>query len=292
MSEAAAEAPGADRPGDRFDRPILIVSTPRSGSTLLFETLQRAPGLFTTGRESHRLIESIPGLSPMDHGWHSNRLTAADATPAIVERLATEFWSNLSDRDGRPPEGRVRMLEKTPKNALRLPFFDHAFPDALFVFLYRDVRQTLSSMIEAWSTGRFRTYPRLDGWDGPPWSLLLVPGWRALSGLPLPEVVAHQWAITMTQLIDDLERLPPRRVVGVDYAALLDRPDALVRRLAARLDLGWDAALGAELPLSKTTVSRPGRDKWRQIAPVIEPLWPIVAAADERARDFLKRREC
>lgn len=286
-----ADTPGSERARDRFDRPILIVSTPRSGSTLLFETLERAPGLFTTGRESHRLIESIPGLSPMDHGWHSNRLTATEATPAIADRLAVDFWANLSDRDGRPPEGRVRMLEKTPKNALRLPFFDRVFPDCQFVFLYRDVRQTLSSMIEAWSTGRFRTYPRLDGWHGPAWSLLLVPGWRGLDGLPLPEIVAHQWAITMNQLVDDLERLSPDRVVGVDYGALIAQPDAVVRPLASRLDLGWDQPLGPTLPLSKTTVSRPGHEKWRQVAHIIEPLWPIVASADARARALLDRLE-
>ncbi|MDB5480941.1 MAG: hypothetical protein JWO83_1994, partial [Caulobacteraceae bacterium] len=43
-----------------FDRPIFIVSPPRSGSTLLFETLMKAPGLATVGGESHALMESIP----------------------------------------------------------------------------------------------------------------------------------------------------------------------------------------------------------------------------------------
>src|SRR5947209_1566962 len=63
-----------------IERPIFIVSTPRSGSTLLFETLEQAPGLYTTGQESHWAIEDIPGLSPPERGWSSNRLTAEDAT--------------------------------------------------------------------------------------------------------------------------------------------------------------------------------------------------------------------
>ena len=49
---------------NEFDRPIFIVSTPRSGSTLLYETLERAPELFSIGDESHGLIEGVPGLSP------------------------------------------------------------------------------------------------------------------------------------------------------------------------------------------------------------------------------------
>jgi hypothetical protein len=61
-----------------------------------------------------------------------------------------------------------------------------------FIYLYRDPRQVLSSMIEAWTSGRFQTYPQLPGWTGPAWSLLLVPGWRAFIGRPLHEIVAAQ----------------------------------------------------------------------------------------------------
>ena len=273
----------------RFDRPILIVSTPRSGSTLLFETLEQAPGLYTTGNESHGLIESVPGLSPMDHGWNSNRLVADDATPQAVERLAAGFLHCLTDRNGRPPEGRFRMLEKTPKNALRVPFFNTAFPDAMFVFLYRDARQTLSSMIEAWLSGRFRTYPKLEGWPGYPWSLLLVPGWRDLGGQALPQVVANQWAITMNQLLDDLEAIPGDRLRAVHYEQFLESPNNVIPSLAASLDLHWDRPLGKALPLSKTTVSRPDKEKWRQIEDVIKAVLPIIADADRRAHAFIER---
>ena len=278
-----------DRPGERFDRPIFIISTPRSGSTLLFETLEQAPGLFTTGNESHGLIERIPGLSPADHGWKSNALGAADATPETAEQLSRAFIDSLRDRDDNRPVGRFRMLEKTPKNALRVPFFDAAFPDSLFVFLYRDARQTISSMIEAWASGRFRTYPRLAGWNGLAWSLLLVPGWPSLDGRPLPEIAASQWAITMNRLLDDLERLPDARIRVIEHDALLAAPQLMTKRLAASLDLGWDQMLGAQLPLSKTTVSLPSSDKWRQQAEVIEAVWPIAEQADARARAFVER---
>ena len=81
----------------------------------------------------------------------------------------------------------VRMLEKTPKNALRVPFLARVFPEARFIYLHRDPRPVLASMMEAWQSGRFRTYPNLPGWTGLPWSLLLVPGWRDLLGRPLHE---------------------------------------------------------------------------------------------------------
>ena len=138
-------------------------------------------------------------------------------------------------------------------------------------------------------SGGFRTYPGLPGWTGPPWSLLLVPGWQQLNGRPLPEIVARQWAITTETLLDDLERIPRERLRGVVYGDFIANPQATIDRLAASLDLKWDRSLGAQLPLSKTTVSRPKPDKWRNIAHVIEPVLPIVEAADRRARAFVEQ---
>src|SRR5262249_26246236 len=157
--------------------------------TLLYETLEQAPRLFSIGAESHGVIETIAGLHPIDRKWHSNRLTAEDADPNAVDQLLDGFYRRLRDRDGNKPVGPARMLEKTPKNALRIPFFDAIWPESTFIYLYRDVRQTLASMMEAWASGRFRTYPHLPGWAGYPWSLLLVPGWQRLKGLPLPAIV-------------------------------------------------------------------------------------------------------
>jgi hypothetical protein len=179
------------------------------------------------------------------------------------------------------------MLDKTPKNALRVPFFDAVFPDALFVYLYRDVSQTLGSMIEAWASGAFATYPELPGWRGYPWSLLLVPGWRELVGQPLPVVVARQWAITTETLLDDLERIPRERVRALDHGEFLAAPQPAMERLAASLDLGWDRRLGDALPLSRTTLSKPAADKWRRFEGHIEAVRPVVANADARARAFL-----
>lgn len=275
---------------ERFDRPIFIVSTPRSGSTLLYETLVTAPGLFATGDESHGLIESVPGLSPQQRGWMSNQLVANDASPERAEQLAAAFYRQLRDRGGRRPAGRVRMLEKTPKNALRVPFFDTIWPDAQFIYLYRDPRETLYSMMEAWRSGAFRTYPALPGWTREPWSLLLVPGWQELKRMELPEIVAHQWAITTEILLDDLERLGEGRVQAIDYGRLLDSSQSEIERIAAKVGVGWDRFLGDTLPLSKTTVSQPDRQKWRQLEEVIQAILPIVEKADARARQFIAER--
>lgn len=274
--------------GRHLDRPIFVVCPPRSGSSLFFETLSQSPSVWTVGGESHAIIESIPALHPEQRRYHSNRLDASDATPEIVERLERSFLRHLRNRDGTPPHrsGALRLLEKTPKNSVRVPFLAEAFPEALFVYLYRDMRDTISSMLDAWRSGKFVTYPTLPEWEGPPWSLLLTPGWRELSGKSLAEIVAAQWSTATRYLLDDLEQLMPERWCVAGYDALLDDPQQEVTRLARFLDIEWDRTLTGPLPLSRTTLTAPNREKWRRNAEDLKIALPLVANVAERARNL------
>ncbi len=271
---------GTHGAGARFDRPAIILSAPRSGSTLLFEALARAPGVYTIGRESHPIIEGWAGLSPRRRGYASNRLLAADAGDGVAAALRFHFAAQLRDRDGRPPPpGPVRFLEKTPKNILRVPFLREVFPDARFVVLFRDPRAVLSSMMEAWRSGHFVTYRDLPGWRSLPWSLLLVDGWERVDGKPLEDIVAWQWSRGMTVLLDDLEALPRTAWTALRYEDLVADPQARLGGLCAELGFAWDADI-ARLPPSRMTVSAPSEGKWKRdaasiarVMPVVEPVW-------------------
>jgi uncharacterized protein (TIGR03032 family) len=183
----------------------------------------------------------------------------------------------------------LRLLEKTPKNALRVPFLASAFPDALFIYLYRNPRESINSIYEAWRSGRFVTYPQLPGWTGPPWSLLLVPGWRELAEAPLPEIAARQWSIATERLLDDLEALPSDRWCVANYGRLVSEPQAEIERLSRFLDIEWDRRLSAPLPISRHTLTPPELGKWRHNAEVLEPVFPLAAGAAERALEVFAR---
>lgn len=273
----------------QFERPIFVVSSPRSGSTMLFEALAQARDVFTIGGESHTIIEGMPELSPVTNGLGSNRLTTMSATAAVATTLRERFRAALVDRDGRRPDaGRVRMLEKTPKNSLRVPFLAQVFPEAQFVYLYRDPCETMGSMIDAWNSGRFRTYPGLPGWQGPAWSLLLIPGWPALIGKSLGEIVATQWDTATRLLLDDLEALPGGRVQTVRYDELHAAPEPTLQRLSTALGLERDRPLDGRLPLSRYTLSAPAPDKWRRHAAAIEPQLPRLRDTMARADAFAR----
>ncbi|MDE2272142.1 MAG: sulfotransferase, partial [Xanthomonadaceae bacterium] len=269
-----------------FDRPVFIVSPPRSGSSLLFETLALSRDVCTIGGESHGIIEGNTAsgmLGAAARGYASNRLDAADATPEVIAALRERFRKRAFDRNGASLPGRIRLLEKTPKNALRVPFLATVFPDALFIYLHRDPRQVMASMMEAWESGGFVTYPQLPGWTGLPWSMVLTPGWRELIGKPLPDVVAAQWRTVTDILLDDLEDLPADRWTTARYDQFIADPDTAIRGLCAAVGFDWDQQLPPQLPLANHTVSAPDAEKWRKREADILPRLQQVAETVDRA---------
>ncbi len=274
-----------------FDRPVIILAAPRSGSTLLYETLSEARDVWTIGGESHRIIEGIKALNPNSARVDSNRLTEAHATEPIIHFMRSRFARLLRDRDGREyfPHRAIRQLrfvEKTPKNALRVPFMEKIFPNALYIFLLRDARANLSSMMEAWRARRWVTYPQLRGWQGPPWSLLLPPGWQQLNGRALEEICAFQWHSANRIVLDDLQKIPRQRWTTVNYQSLLDQPEETIKRLCAFAGLEIDERLRSRLqkplPLSRLTHTRPAADKWRKNEREIESVLDSLGAIEAR----------
>ncbi len=271
-----------------FERPLFIVSTPRAGSTLLFETLSQFPNLWTIGEESHETIEGIAELHPAARNFASNRLTEADASPQIAHRLRKRFAAQLEDRQKRiyldlPLEERpsmVRFLEKTPKNALRIPFLKALFPDARFIYLYREPKSNISSMLEGWRMRRFIAYDPLPSWPYRTWCFLLIPGWQSLHTRPLVEIVAHQWQVTNRYILDDLQALPHSDWCLVDYADLIDKPKEVMHKIAQFADLQWDDVIeqvtSRSLPVSSMTFSAPSPDKWRKHASELATVLPLV----------------
>ncbi len=282
----------------RFEQPVIIVSAPRAGSTLLFELLNQSQDAWTIGGESQAVIERIPEFHPRTHAFDSNRLTDKDASDTGVMRLLAGFWSDLCDRDGRnlrdrnSPD-RLVFLEKTPKNALRIPFLNAIFPDARFIFLFRDPRANIGSLIDGWASGKFVTYPALPGWRGTAWSFLLTPGWRELAGAPLERIAASQWEQANRYIMDDLAQLPRDRWRVVQYETLIADAEHIVRDLCDFAGLTFDSRLknlvSGRLPLSTKTLTAPDPAKWSKHEARILPLLPELDKTQAHLLEFASR---
>ena len=273
-----------------FDRPVFIVAAPRSGSSWLFETLARSPELLTLGGEGHAEIESIPGLRPDAQADYSNRLDSTAANADTVMALRNNYLAGLKTADGvaAKPAQPFRFLEKTPKNALRITFLKAAFPDARFIYLHRRAEENIASIIEAWQSGRFVTYPKLSAWQGPAWSLLLPPGWQALNGKALAEIAAWQWSTSNNQMLEALSNLPTTDWMQISYQALCDDPAKVLAQVCAFIDISALPSVDSG-KLSRHTLTPPDPDKWRKHEAAImaqQGIWqPISERIAQLARE-------
>jgi hypothetical protein len=276
-----------------FDRPVFIVAAPRSGSTMLFEALAANEAFWTLGGEGHEQVEQIAALNPANREFDSNRLTQADASPEIVTELRAAYAAGLRMADGTRYAGMgsarprsLRLLEKTPKNALRIPFFKAAFPDAKFIFLHREAGPNISAILEAWHSGRFVTYGALPGWEGLHWSLLLTPGWRELNGADPAEVAMRQWRDTNETILADLAGLPREDWCSVRYEDVLRDPSAALAELCTFAGVPFGDAMRAlaDSPLrwSRYTLSPPHPQKWRKNESAIAAFLPRTHSTTDK----------
>jgi len=294
---------------------VILLGAPRSGTTVLFDTLGRSSHLWSLGQESHEVLEGP--FHPSLRGWDSNALAAEDLDPATAEALRTQFvlraqpgtvWrrrgerraagagSSSAERLGyfgervgaalRRRAGRIRLLEKTPKNCLRIPFLRALFPRARFVFLRRDGRPTVSSLMDGWRAGgEYGTYDppeplSIAGYGGRRWCFVLQPGWRDLVRAPLEEVCAAQWSSCASAV---LRHLPPLRSAGVlhecTYEDLVRDPRGTLEAILRFLGIPWEDDLlpGGTLPVVNA-VTPPDPEKWRRRnGEAVERILPRIA---------------
>ena len=271
-----------------IERPVFVVAPPRSGGTALFRSLARAPGLFSA---SVPILDGVFELQPENREWDSNRLTAADIQPRAVEDLRGRLKGGLVDSAGNRPgidASGLRWVDGQPRNALRVPFLAGVAPDAQFVYIHRDPAETIPAMLQVWESGRRVSYAHLPDWEGPAWSLPLVPGWRELAGKPLPEIVTEQWLRLTATLLDDLEALPPERWCVTDFKTLLNDPKRELERICEFVALEASDDVTRPLRSLRDQLAVSGEQE-EEVPEELRDLLPRTEPLAERSRELLAR---
>lgn len=276
---------------DIFKQPIIILSAPRAGSTLLFEALAKSSELWTIGGESHEAIEGLPQLRPGYKNSISNELTHNDADQLTIQELKLRFKSRLINKNKQPYDkesnSEIRFLEKTPKNALRISFLNQVFPDAKFIYLIRDPKENISSMIDAWNSKRFITYPYLPNFHNK-WSLLLLPNWPSLIHKKNHEIATEQWKQCNQEIIHHLSKMPQEKWQIVNYEDFLKDPNKQLTQLAKFINIdGLDLCSSEPLEFSEHTLTQPMKNKWHKNADVLSTQMPHLAPLVKDINDIL-----
>jgi hypothetical protein len=267
----------------QVERPIFVVGSPRSGSTLFFTILSTSSKVahWRPG-EAHEVWEAEH--HPMLRGWRSNVLGAEDVDQRAAERIRRSFLL-LTGKN-------KRLIDKTPRNVMRIPFIDAIFPDARFVMLSRDGRDNVNSLINAWRTGRYKTYElpephEIPGVDPKWWKFVLYPDWERDRKGPLEVVAARQWVASNEHILSAREEIEDGRWTEIRYEDLVDKPEQEVARIMEWLELDYEEAVRERAAATRTrlinTVTPPERGKWRRENPdEIEAIVPLISPTMEK----------
>jgi hypothetical protein len=252
--------------GARLERPIFVIGAPRAGTSLLYAILRSSSALAHWPGEAHEIWEA--DFHPALRGWDSNILDASDAEGKPGERIKRSFFLVAGPRR--------RLIDKTPRNCLRIRFVDALWPDARYIFLVRDGRDNVNSLINAWRTPRYRTYElpqphAIPGVHPRWWKFVLYPGWRDDVQGPLEIVCARQWVASNEHALDALASTAVQRWTRVTYEELVAAPVATAERLMTWLQLPLERTVREKaLALGATpvnVVTPPAAGKWRRENP-------------------------
>lgn len=283
-------------------RPIIIIGAPRSGTTIVRRCLAMHPVLWHLPAESHMILEGP--LDPRTSELDSNRVLAHDIGSKLVSSLQSRFYEkainlnfilsnpgivfsadhiyerilsklttftlgNLSKL--RKPSS-IRLLEKTPKNSLRVSLMNRIFPDALFVWNRREPEPNIDSLIDGWyatdeigpitldryARAGYSIAGQLDlkDYSGRWWKFALVPDWRSLEGCTVGEVAAWQYYQCERHAENDLSEIENDRVFEMRHEDFVNRPLELTSKILAQAGLSVDPVVkqfANELPQVNTT---------------------------------------
>ena len=146
-------------------RPVFLLSVPRSGSTLLQRLLATHPAIATVS-EPWILLPLLSQLNergiyaPYAHNVAVRALddfaaelpNGKDDLRLALRRFALDLYSRVARSDAR------YFLDKTPRYHLVIDELIRTFPDAKFIFLWRNPLAVLSSITRTWTRNRWYPY--------------------------------------------------------------------------------------------------------------------------------------
>ncbi len=240
---------GREKMTRRIVKPIILLGSGRSGTTLLGEVFGQHPD-----------VAYWPEPRPIwmyRHAYRSHHdLSAEDLTPAVARYIDRRFARFLAH------SGRSRFAEKTPSNCLRIPFIAALYPDCRVINIIRDGREVVASTLRMQAGP-----PRLDRvlarvvetplWEWPAYVPLFFQtawrtgvlkqrstfwgvkpaGWRQWTSLPPHILAAEQWKRVVEVSIHDGRALPPENYLEVRFDRLMREPLETVREMAAFTEL-------------------------------------------------------
>lgn len=280
--------------GPEFIKPIFILAAPRSGSTHLFEAVRRMQGPISLDRENTPLWLRV--FPPQMMKTQSEYITAEECTTERLTKLKTYFALKLVyDRHNFRPDILFNhfilrkpicfYIEKTIANCFHLEALKRMFPDAYYIHLVRDGRANISSMIEGWEkiVNVNADLPAHSKTKIQHWSYPMPPNWQDQITHSIEEICAWSWEEHNRSVLDAFKEERSLNYMRIHHEDFVKDPVRILEKVSqfTGLTLADDCISHLNSnPHSRTTISSPQEDKWRQkypekirrILPAIEPM--------------------
>lgn len=203
-----------------FESPIFIFSLPRSGSTLLQRMLACHSNISTTA-EPWFLLPLIYTIRKSGTFAQYSHLSLRNAMDDLIEQLPNgmeDYFTGLRSfafkiYNGLNHEDTKYFLDKTPRYYLIIDEIDKIFPNAKFIFLFRNPLAVISSNINSFYKGRLGDWRhKIDLFEGPE---KIVKGYQSLS----------------------------HKSIVVNYENLLRKPQQQIKQICEYLQIDYQAKM-------------------------------------------------
>lgn len=191
---------------------IFIGGMPRSGTTLLRVLLDAHPDI-RCGEET-RVIPRLLSyrMSWMKAPFESKRLEEAGITAEVLDSAIGSFILEIIVRHGKPAP---RLCNKDPFTLRSAVYLQYLFPNAKFIFMIRDGRAVVHSIISRQVT--------ISGFD-----------------LSSYRQCLKKWNSAMSSMYTQCSKLGPSVCLPVYYEQLVLHPKQWMQKILNFLDVSWN----------------------------------------------------
>lgn len=282
---------------DAIKRPIFIVGSGRSGTTIFYRLMAGHPNLVWFSS----YVQAFPRRT-----WLA-RLNTLYQMPALGRRFRNKRWfpkpveghmlwdlfHPLKKSAGSPPltekhvdqadtlrmrrfisdllrsSGGARFMNKNTRNARRIRYLQTIFPDAFFIHVIRDGRAVTNSLLN------IEWWPTLPLW----WAEGKTPTELQSEGMDPALVAARHWKHGVERVLRDKEHIPPEQYMELHYERLMQDPITETKRALRFCDLPWSARFESHIQafqLQSRNFKWADRFTAQQIATIEQEIGPLL----------------
>lgn len=205
---------------DRYTPFIFIGGFPRSGTTLMRAMLDAHPDI-RCGQETRvipKILLNIPRMLNMFSKVENTRREEAGVTQELLDSAVAALIAEIIAKHGDPAP---RLCNKDPLTFRNLSYLARLFPKSKFVFMVRDGRAVLNSIIDRKIGIRGMYSPRNnENYD--------------------PEGLLRAWNVAVSNMNEQCEQLGQARCLRIPYEHLVLFPSASMKIVLEFVEVAWN----------------------------------------------------